>query len=231
MISIIIPTYNEVENFQVLTDRITTSLNKNEFEIIIVDDNSPDGTGELADKLSNNNDQISVIHRNSKNGLASAVVDGFLHAKGEIIGVMDADLSHPPEIIPMLILPIIENKTDFVIGSRYISEGETNDWSKKRQITSIAATLLARPLTDVKDPMSGLFFIKKEVIKDVKLNPLGYKIGLEIIVKGNYKNIMEIPFTFQNRMNGESKLGLKEELNYIHHLLKLYWYVMKKMFC
>ena len=231
MISIIIPTYNEVENLPVLTDKITTLLNKNEFEIIIVDDNSPDGTGELADKLSNNNDQISVIHRNSKNGLASAVVDGFLHAKGEIFGVMDADLSHPPEIIPMLISPILENKADFVIGSRYISEGETKDWSNKRKITSIAATLLARPLTDVKDPMSGLFFIKKEVIKDVKLNPLGYKIALEIIVKGNYKNILEVPFTFQNRVNGESKLGFKEELNYILHLSKLYWYVMKKMFC
>lgn len=229
MISIIIPTYNEVENLPVLIERITGSMEKNEFEIIIVDDNSPDGTGALADELSNADDRVSVIHRNGKRGLASAVVDGFIHAKGEILGVMDADLSHPPEVIPLFISRIIKHEAEFVIGSRYINEGEIRNWPIKRKITSTIATLMARPLTNVKDPMSGFFFLTNDVIKGVKFNPLGYKIGLEIIVKGNYKNIVEIPFTFKDRMSGESKLDLKEELNYIRHLSKLYWYVLKRI--
>lgn len=227
LVSIIIPTYDEKNNLPILVDRIINSLDKTEIEIIIVDDNSPDGTGRIADELSRVNKTIHVIHRKGKLGLGTAVVEGFNNAKGDILGVMDADLSHPPELIPDILDQILNSKAEFVIATRYRKEGKIENWSHKRRMTSLIATLLARPLTKVSDPMSGFFFFKQNIIEGIELSPVGYKIGLEIIVKGNYNNLIEIPFTFQNRFNGKSKLDFNEQLNYLHHLLRLYVHRIK----
>lgn len=226
MITIIIPTYNEKDNLPILVDAIFDVLNGNFLQgnIIIVDDNSPDGTGKIADELSMKNNKINVLHRRSKQGLSSAVVEGLKYARGEIIGVMDADLSHPPEMIPKLVQPILDGESEFVIASRYMEKGKIEKWPFGRIITTRVAKILARPLTNVSDPMSGLFFLKKSIIDGIKLSPIGYKIMLEIIVKGRYSTIKEVPFTFKNRYKGESKLDWKEYFYYVQHLLKLYMY-------
>ncbi len=230
MITIIIPTYNEKDNLSILINKIFDVFDENSLDgdIIIVDDSSPDGTGELADELSRKNNRIKAIHRKGKNGLSSAVMEGFKHAGGEIIGVMDADLSHPPEVIPELVRPIIEGESDLVIASRYMENEKIERWPLLRKITSLGATALARPLTDVSDPMSGFFVFKKNVIDGVVLSPVGYKIMLEIIVKGRHGNIREVPFTFRDRYKGESKLNWREHFNYVRHLIKLYMFTLKK---
>ena len=136
---------------------------------------------------------------------------------------MDADLSHPPEIIPELIKPIKENKADLIIGSRNIKGGSVEVWPLRRKLVSKVATLMAKPLTDAKDPMSGLFFLKKEVIKDIKFKSKGYKLCLEILVKGKYNKILETPYVFRNRKIGKSKLNIKEYIKYL-----IDWFVLMK---
>ncbi len=223
MISIITPTYNEAKNLPELAERIDNALKKYAYEFIVVDDNSPDGTGEIAEKLSNKY-PIRVIHREGKLGLASAVTDGFAISKGEILGVIDADLSHPPEKIPGLLKVMEEENADFVIASRLIRDGRVEDWPFHRKLVSWTARMLARPLTPVRDIMSGFFIIKKEVIEGVALKPRGYKICLEILVKGSYGKVKEIPFVFMNRVVGESKLNIKTNVDYLIQLVDLYRY-------
>lgn len=233
-ITIIIPTYNEKENLPILVKSIFDVFEGNLLRgnIVIVDDNSPDGTGIIADELSLKNNKIQVIHRKGKEGLSSAVMEGFRYATGEIIGVMDADLSHPPEVIPELVQPILDGVSDFVIASRYNNDEKIEDWPIVRKIISRGATLLAKPLAKVSDPMSGFFFINRNVIEGIELSPIGYKIMLEILVKGKYNRtkILEVPFTFRDRYKGESKLDGKEHLNYVRHLFKLYIFTLKNLY-
>lgn len=220
-ISVIIPTYNERENLETLVVRLHNCLSSHAHEFIIVDDDSPDGTCELARKLSAGY-PIKVVLREGKRGLASAIVDGFKEATGEIIGVIDADLQHPPEVIRELVEQIPQ--CDIAIASRYVKNGKVEGWPFLRRLVSRAATLLSRPLTRVKDPMSGCFLTKIAVIKDIKFNPIGYKILLEVLVKGCYKKVKEVPYTFQVRRHGQSKLGFSEYLKYLKLLLRLYQY-------
>jgi dolichol-phosphate mannosyltransferase len=224
-VSIIIPTYNEADNLELILKKIAEL--RLDAEIIIVDDDSPDGTGDVAEELKRRYNNLHVIHRKER-GLASAVVEGFKAGSSEIIGVIDADLSHPPETIPKLI-DTIKGESDLAIGSRYIDGGGIEGWNLIRKITSRGAVLLARPLTSVKDSVSGFFFLKRDVIKDVTLDPKGYKIGLEILVKGSYSKVVEIPYVFTNRKIGKSKLNLKEYINYIHHLISLYKYKIQRV--
>jgi glycosyltransferase involved in cell wall biosynthesis len=221
--SIIIPTYNERGNIEKLVSELFGACKGYDVELVIVDDNSPDGTGELAEKLSKKHN-ITVVHRAGKLGLSTAVVAGFEAAKGDILGVMDADLSHPPNAIPSMFRPIIEGKADLVVGSRYANGGGVEVWPFTRRMISLGATMLARPLTKVRDPMSGLFFMRKEVIQGVDFRAQGYKIGLEIIVKGNYKRVTEVPYIFRNRTVGKSKLSIKEDYYYLKNLVKFYSY-------
>ncbi len=227
--SIIIPTYNESKNITQLITEIFTIAKKEKIalEVIIVDDNSPDKTGAIAEKLAKKY-PITVVHREGKLGLGTAVVAGFQAAKGDILGVMDADLSHPPTIIPALINPIIQQDYDLTIGSRYVKGGGVEVWPFHRKMISLGATVMAYPLTKIKDPMSGLFFLKRKVINGVSLGAKGYKIGLEIFVKGNYQKYKEVPYTFRNRIYGESKMGSAEFADYIKNILRLAKYKMKK---
>ena len=220
-LSLVIPTYNEKENIQKLIKKIQEEFKKNKIngEIIIVDDSSPDGTGQILEKLKKKQKNLKVIHRKGKLGLSSAVLEGWKIADGEVLGVMDADLSHPPEKIEELFRAIENGEADFTIGSRYIKGGKIKGWNFKRKLMSKTATLLSRVYTKVKDPMTGFFMIKKDVVKNVDLNPKGFKILLEIIIKGKYENIKEIPITFIDRVNGKSKAGIKEIFYYLQNLV------------
>lgn len=226
MISIIIPTYNEADNIPLLLDKIAKNMKNIEYEMIVVDDNSPDKTWLVAEKLKIKY-PLKVLRRINKRGLSSAVLDGFRIAKGDILGVIDADLSHPPDKIPKLIKAIREGY-DFVIGSRLVKGGKVEKWPFHRRFISWFARLLARPLTPVKDIMSGFFFIKKSVIKNRKFKPKGYKIALELLVKGKYDKVKEIPITFRNREGGQSKLSIKVQLEYLSQLSGLYIYKLKR---
>ena len=190
-------------------------------EMVIVDDNSPDGTGQLAEELGAKY-KVKVIHRAGKLGLSTAVMEGFAAASGAILVVMDADMSHPPEKIPEMVSRIEHAGADMVIGSRYVKGGHVENWPAHRRIISKGATLLARGLTKVKDPMSGFMALRREVIEGVTLNPIGYKIGLEILVKGKISKIDEVPITFADRKAGKSKLGTSVTLKYIDHCIRLY---------
>lgn len=226
-VSIVSPTYNEKENVEKLVQRLRAL--KIESEIIIVDDNSPDGTGDVADKLSRKYKNVRVIHRPGKNGLSSAVIEGFNIATGDILGVTDADLSHEIEKIPAMVKLIEAGKANLVIGSRYMPGGKILNWPLKRRVISKGAIMLSKPLTGVRDSVSGFFFLKKDIIKGVTLNARGYKIGLEVIVKSNHEGkIIEFPYTFSNRNEGKSKLNAKEFSLYLGVLLDLVKYRFRK---
>jgi dolichol-phosphate mannosyltransferase len=156
-------------------------------------------------------------------GLSSAVLEGIRLSIGEIIVVMDADLSHPPEKIPELIEKIKEKEADFVIGSRFIKGGSASHFNLYRKANAYFSKILAYPLVKVNDPLAGFFAFPRNLLRDnIDLNPIGFKIGLEIMVKANPEKIVEIPISFQERLYGESKLNLKEQLNYLLHLKRLY---------
>jgi len=220
-VSIVIPTYNEKDNIKKLIQQILTEFKKNFIngEVIIVDDNSSDGTGEILENLKKKIKNLKIIHRSGKLGLSSAVLEGWKIAEGNVLGVMDADLSHPPEKIHELYNSIKNNQADFTIGSRYVKDGKIEGWNFKRKIMSRVATLLAKPFTNVKDPMTGFFMIKRECIKEEIINPKGFKILLELILKSNYKKIKEIPIKFINRVEGKSKAGTSEIFFYLRNLL------------
>ncbi len=229
-VSIVIPTYNEAANITLLVKKIHRSLQAN-YEVIIVDDNSPDGTGKIAENLSRSF-PLRVIHRKGKLGLGSAVLVGFEAARGEILGVMDADLQHPADIAPELVR-IVNQGADIAIGSRYVPNGGFQNFAFIRKLASKLATLAARPLVRVKDPMSGFFFLRRKVVQDVALEPRGYKILLEILVRGKYKEVVEIPYLFVDRKLGQSKLNLEVALSFLQHLIVLYFSKTKRFrkFC
>ncbi len=226
MISVVIPTYNEKENITKLIPLMAESLSGYEYEIIVVDDNSPDHTADIAEELSNDY-PIIVLRRDRKLGLASAILHGFRNGKGNILGVIDADLQHPPRYIKEF-ADAINNGYDIAIGSRYVEGGRIEGWGKSRYIVSRGAIILSKPLTNIKDPMSGYFFIKRDVVSNISFSSIGYKLLLEILTKGSYDSVIEIPYTFSTRKNGNSKLGKGEYINYLNLLFDLYKFKIKK---
>ncbi len=229
-ITLVIPTYNESENVPILVGQVFKIFDQAKLagKVVIVDDNSPDETWRITGELKEKYPALEVIRRLKGRGLSSAVLEGFRSSGSDILGVMDADLSHPPEKIPELVEPIIRGDADFVIGSRYMSEGEIEKWPLRRKLSSKLATLAVFGLTRVKDPMSGFFFLKREVIEGVKLSPKGFKIGLEILVRGNYAKVTEIPIIFRDREYGVSKLSSGVISEYLLHISKLYIYQLSK---
>jgi dolichol-phosphate mannosyltransferase len=201
-------------------DRLRKKLGV-DLELIFMDDDSRDGSVEAVERAGH--DWVRIIVRTENRGLSPAVIDGFRAARHPILVCLDCDLSHPPEAIPQMILALSSGQ-QFVIGSRYVPGGSTeDDWGLFRWLNSTIATLLARPLTSVRDPMSGFFALRKaDFDRAEELNPVGYKIGLELIVKCGFENVAEVPIHFANRLHGESKLNLSEQLKYIRHLRRLY---------
>lgn len=228
-ITLVIPTFNEAGNIPILVAKIFEIFKDNNLDgyVLVVDDDSPDQTWKIAQDLRNAYPKLKVLRRQDKRGLSSAVLDGFAMADTDIIGVIDADLSHPPEKIPELVAPIINGEADFTLGSRYIDQGGIENWPLKRQISSKIATLAVMGLTSVKDPMSGYFFLRRDLIENVELSPKGFKIGLEILVRSNCKRVKEVPIVFRDREYGESKLSSNVIVDYLIHVSKLY---MNKIF-
>lgn len=225
-LSIIVPTYCEAENLTVLIPRINCVLTEAglDAEIIVVDDNSPDETMQVCEALAENC-PLRLITRTSERGLSTAVIAGLNAASGGILLVMDADLSHPPEKIPELVSALNQPQTDFVIGSRYVEGGATDqNWGWFRKWNSRVATWLSRPFTSARDPLAGFFAIRRQTYLKARqiLNPIGYKIGFELIVKCRCRNVVEIPIEFSDRIAGSSKLSFKEQLRYLKHLKRLF---------
>lgn len=225
-ISIIVPTYNEKETIISFLEKVTDQISKNNFNagIIVVDDGSPDGTAELINNFSKTNSNITLLNRREKKGLASACVYGFSHTDSPILGVMDADLSHAPGALPYLLNPLLHNMCDIAVGSRYVPGGRILNWPFSRYMQSKLACVVGSLLTSIKDVTSGFFFFKREVIEGVQLDPLGFKICLEILVKGNYQTVMEVPYTFCDRISGKSKMGLRQIIEYGKQLRRLRHY-------
>jgi dolichol-phosphate mannosyltransferase len=227
MISIIIPTYKEVENIPHVAQAISDALTAagHDYEIVFVDDNSMDGSVEAVGRLEKTL-PVRILVRTHARGLSSAVLHGIEHSSGEHIVVMDADLSHPASAIPGMIKKLESGANDFVVGSRYAEGGTIHgDWSLFRKINSKLPSWLVIPLTPVKDPMSGFFALRRrDMPASQHLSPIGYKIGLEIYVKGNFRKPGEIPIHFSERKYGTSKLSLKEQLYFLRHLRRLYQY-------
>lgn len=224
-LAVIIPTFNEAENSRIVIPQIHSALKTN-YTTVIVDDNSPDGTQAVIKELAKTY-PIKLISRPEKKGLASAVIDGMKSIEADAYIVMDADLSHPPEMLPKLRSQI--EIYDLVVASRYVKGGSAPGWPLKRRIVSRIATMLARPVTPVKDATSGFFAIRRECLQDVNLTPLGFKIGLECFVKGNWKSFSEIPFAFIDRRHGQSKLSKRELFAYIRQVLHLYAYALRRL--
>lgn len=222
-VSVVIPTYNEaggIERLIAALDAMFTGAGI-DAEIVIVDDNSPDGTGAIVDALATRY-PVRCLHRAGKLGLASAVIDGWATCSSPILGVMDADFSHDPAIIPDMIHAIQSGACELAIGSRYIPGGGITNWPWRRRVTSRVAIMLAMPLTPVKDITSGYLFCRRSVIDGVQLDPIGFKIGLEVIMKGKYRNAKEVPYVFTDRRVGSSKLNSGEIVNYLKQLVKIY---------
>lgn len=224
-VSIIVPTYKEAENLPHLLARIDT-VRENaslDLELLIMDDSSPDDTPAVVAREAR--PWVKLIIRTSNRGLSPAVIDGLQAATKDVLLVMDADLSHPPERIPDM-LRALDEGADFVIGSRYVAGATTDeDWGLFRWINSKVATALARPFTTAKDPMSGFFALRRTRFAEAQaLNAIGYKIGLELLVKCACRDVREVPIHFADRQFGESKLNLAEQIRYIRHLGRLFAY-------
>ncbi len=231
-VSIIIPTYNESENIIQVLKTIGDHLPKDiATEAIVVDDNSPDGTGKVVEDYINDTQNkigytVDVIHRKTKSGLSSAILDGIQHSSGETVVVMDSDFSHPPKIIPQLVEEIKISKYDIAIASRYTEGGEVSGWSTKRKLISKTAKGIAKAGLGVNesDPMSGFFAFRRKILEGIKFDAVGYKMLLEILVKTKGAKVKEIPYTFTDRTRGSSKLDSSTMFDYVRSVWRLYRY-------
>lgn len=219
LISIVIPTYNEATTLPVLARRLAAALEGRSWELIVVDDGSPDGTADVATALAPEL-PARVVRRPGKRGLASAVVDGFAAATGDTLVVMDADLSHPPEVVPRLV-DALAHGADLAVGSRYVPGGGTVDWPLRRRVVSRVACLMGNALVPVRDATSGFFALRRPVVDGVHLNPIGFKIGFEVIARGRYARATEVPYVFRDRAAGSSKFGSREILSYAVQLAQV----------
>ena len=189
-------------------------------ELIVVDDNSPDGTGALAEELAKRR-RIRVVHRAGKLGLGTAVIEGFNAAAAPIVGVIDADMSHPPELLPRMFAIMQQARADVVVASRYIADGGTRNWPLTRLLMSRLACIMARSLTPVRDATSGFFLIRRDLARGVRIEAGGFKICLELLVRGRPATVIEVPYVFAGRTAGESKMNLKEAFGYLVQLRDL----------
>ena len=223
--SIVIPTYNEAAGIEKLLRALAQTFAENglDGEVIVVNDNSPDGTGAIVNRLSKDL-PVRCLHRAGKLGLSSAVIEGWAIARRESValGAMDADFSHDVKALPKMAAALASGEYGLAVGSRYVAGGGIENWPKRRIITSRVACWLARPLTSVKDVTSGFFLVRREALDGVQLDPIGFKIGLEVIAKAHYGKAVEIPYVFTDRVAGQSKLNEREIFNYLRQLRRLY---------
>jgi len=223
--SFVIPTYNEAGGIEKLIATLSGVFRENglDGELIVVDDNSPDGTGAIVDRLGDRY-PVRCLHRAGKLGLSSGVIEGwrFARAESEALGAMDGDFSHDPLVVPNMVAALTSGRYGLAVGSRYVSGGGIKNWPLKRKITSIVACMLAWPLTPIRDITSGFFLVKRSALEGVELDPIGFKIGLEVAAKAKYGTFVELPYVFTDRIQGESKLNDQEIFNYLRQLRRIY---------
>ncbi len=233
-LGLVIPTLNEAGNIPVLLNRLSAAVEKAPVncEFIIVDDGSTDGTADVGRACAARDPRVRVFERHGERGLAGAVIHGWAQTDADLLGVIDADLQHPPELLPELLAPVL-NGGDIAIASRYVTgNGDSlGEWNKFRVFVSRCSTLLATaPLRSkglkVKDPLSGYFVVRRQCIDELKLQPEGFKILLEILVKGRIQQATEVPFRFATRQSGKSKADFKVALHYFTLLGKLSRYAI-----
>jgi dolichol-phosphate mannosyltransferase len=223
-ISVVSPTYNEAANIARLISEVGTALEGFEFEIVIADDNSPDGTWEKAERIAQTNPRVRVIRRLNNRGLSPAVIEGFLAASGDYVACIDADLQHDPMILRQMVAALAGG-SEIAVGSRYVNGGGTGEWTPLRRFESWVATKLAQLFLGVtlRDPMSGYFILRREDFCNIcsQLDVRGFKILLEIVSRLAPSNLKEIPYTFRPRVAGESKLSSKVIFQYFGQLWRL----------
>ncbi|AVH71406.1 glycosyltransferase [Nostoc sp. 'Lobaria pulmonaria (5183) cyanobiont'] len=227
-LSLVIPTYKERENIKNVVNVLSQLLDESiagKYELIVVDDDSPDRTWEIAQSLTTEYPQLRVMRRQQERGLSSAVIRGWQAATGIVLGVIDGDLQHPPEVLIQL-LRSIEQGADLAVASRHVEGGGVSSWSVVRRFLSRGAQLLGLVILPgvlgrVSDPMSGYFMVRRSAIAGATLNPVGYKILLEVIGRGKVDQVAEVGYVFCERKQGESKVTWKQYIDYIHHLVRL----------
>lgn len=226
--SLVVPTYNEGRNVEQVVRVLSGLLDHalpNDYELIIVDDDSPDRTWDIAQQLTVDYPNLRVMRRQNERGLSTAVIRGWQAARGEVLGVIDGDLQHPPEVL-LKLLQAVKNGADLAVASRHIEGGGTSDWGLIRRMLSRGAQLLGLMILPsvvgrVSDPMSGYFMVRRSAIADCLMSPLGYKILLEVIGRGQVDRVTEVGYVFQERQEGESKVTWKQYVEYLMHLGKL----------
>jgi dolichol-phosphate mannosyltransferase len=226
-LSIVIPTFNERDNVGTLVERLTALLDPElgeRYELLVVDDDSPDRTWELAAELTARYPRLRVMRRVGERGLSTAVIRGWQIARGDVLAVIDADLQHPPEVTLDLLRHM--QRADMAVASRHVEGGGVSDWSLWRRILSRGAQLLGLVLLPgvlgrLSDPMSGYFMVRRDAIAGVPLSPLGYKILIEVLGRGRVRWISEVGYVFRERSDGKSKVTWRVYLDYLLHLARL----------
>jgi dolichol-phosphate mannosyltransferase len=227
-LSLVVPTYNESRNLEELLRQLTAVLEprlSGEYEILVVDDDSPDGTWAIAMRLAERLPMVRVMRRRAEKGLSTAVIRGWQVARGEVLAVIDADLQHPPEVLARL-WESMEAGADLAVASRHVQGGGVSDWSALRRALSRGAQLLGLAVLPsvvgrLTDPMSGYFMVRRSAIADGEMSPLGYKILIEVVGRGRIRSIAESGYVFRERTAGESKVTARLYLDYLRHLLRL----------
>ncbi len=224
--SIVVPTYNEADGIERLIATLDGVFKAHglDGEIVVVDDNSPDGTGAIVDRVASEGFPVRCLHRPGKLGLSSGVIDGWKFARPESValGAMDADFSHDANVLPRMVAALQDDGYGLAVGSRYVPGGGIENWPKRRIVTSRVAIALAQPLTKIRDITSGYFLVTRKALEGVELDPIGFKIGLEVIAKAHYGRALEVPYVFTDRVAGTSKLNQHEILNYLKQLARIY---------
>ena len=219
-VSVVVPTFNESENVGNLVNQIDYALKGIEYEVIFVDD-SNDNTPEVIEQVMKENHNVRMKHRVGETGLATAVIEGFRMAEGDYIAVMDADLQHPPKILKSMYY-CLETGVDFCVPSRFIPGGSDGGLGPYRKLVSAVARYIGKILLPclrkITDPTSGLFMFRRDVIKNADLQPIGWKILIEVLAMGTYRTVVEIPYRFQARPAGESKLTSKVTVEYLEQV-------------
>lgn len=224
---LVVPAFREAENIRALLERIRGSLDplRIPYEVIVVDDDSRDGTEEIVREFAASDPRFRFACRTGERGLGGAVRFGWTLACAEVLGVIDADLQHPPELLPALWARLQSGK-DLALASRYVARSHVSDWHPLRQMLSRGAIALTARLQKkdirVEDPISGFFLLRRECLRNVELQTNGFKLLLEILVRANVNSVVEVPFNFAPRRAGLSKASWREGVDYLRLLARLF---------
>jgi dolichol-phosphate mannosyltransferase len=226
-LSLVVPTFNEIENLREFLGAVRITLDEalpGSYEVIVVDDDSPDGTWEAAAKMAAEFPQLRVVRRAGETGLARAVMRGWQVGRGAVLGTINADFQHPPEVLARMIERL--TGADVVVATRHGDGGSLGDWGMMRRVTSWGAGIIGRLLLPavfarVSDPLSGCYFVRRSSIQDIELKPLGYKSLMEVLVRGEVSSIHECGYQMRKRSRGKSKVHALHPVQYVRHVFRL----------